>query len=199
MSSSTYYPGRFEDRVAIVTGAAQGIGQATALRLAAEGASVALADINDGPLQTSANDAKAVGGGDVLSFVGDLSRHGEAERLVSDTQSRFGKIDILINNAGGGVIRSTLEHDIDSITTTLERNLWTTIHCTRAVLPCLVERGYGRIVNLGAESVRNGFDQHALYNAAKGGVHGLTTGIARVVRPQGNRREHPRTRGHCHR
>ena len=66
-----------------------------------------------------------------------------------------------------------------TLRTTIDRNLWTTIYCTLEALPVMREQGYGRIVNVGAESVRNGLYDHAIYNAAKGGVHGLTTGLAR--------------------
>ena len=86
---------------------------------------------------------------------------------------------MLINNAGGGVILPFLQHTPDTLRATIDRNLWTTLWCTRAFLPAMLEQRYGRIVNLGADSVRNGLADHAAYNAAKGGVHGLTTGLAR--------------------
>jgi 2,3-dihydroxy-2,3-dihydro-p-cumate dehydrogenase len=88
-------------------------------------------------------------------------------------------VDILVNNAGGGVIRPTLEHTEDTLRATIDNNLWTTIRCTLALLPHMKDRGHGRIINVGAESVRNGLVDHAIYNAAKGGVHGLTSGLAR--------------------
>jgi len=84
-----------------------------------------------------------------------------------------------VNNAGGGVIRPTLEHTEETLRTTIGNNLWTTIRCTLAVLPHMAERGHGRIINIGAESVRNGLTDHAIYNAAKGGVHAMTSGLAR--------------------
>jgi len=77
------------------------------------------------------------------------------------------------------MIRPTLEHTEETLRATVDNNLWTTIRCTLAVLPHMVERGYGRIINIGAESVRNGLTDHAMYNAAKGGVHGMTAGLAR--------------------
>jgi 2,3-dihydroxy-2,3-dihydro-p-cumate dehydrogenase len=91
----------------------------------------------------------------------------------------LGGVDILVNNAGGGVIRPTLEHTEETLQATIDNNLWTTIRCTLAVLPHMVERGRGRIINVGAESVRNGLTDHAIYNAAKGGVHAMATGLAR--------------------
>jgi 2,3-dihydroxy-2,3-dihydro-p-cumate dehydrogenase len=77
------------------------------------------------------------------------------------------------------VIRPTLEHTEESLRATVDNNLWTTIYCVRAVLPHMVSRGHGRIVNIGADSVRTGLMDHAMYNAAKGGVHAMVTGLAR--------------------
>ena len=86
---------------------------------------------------------------------------------------------MLVNNAGGGVIRPTLEHTEETLQATIDRNLWTALRTTLAALPHMRERGYGRIVFVGADSVRNGLDLHAVYNAAKGGVHAFARGLAR--------------------
>jgi len=102
-----------------------------------------------------------------------------ADELLATAVDAFGQVDILVNNAGGGVIRPTLEHTEESLRATIDNNRWTTIRATLALLPHMVERGYGRIVNIGAESVRNGLVDHAMYNAAKGGVHAMATGLAR--------------------
>jgi 2,3-dihydroxy-2,3-dihydro-p-cumate dehydrogenase len=77
------------------------------------------------------------------------------------------------------VIRPTLEHTDESLRATVDNNLWTTIYCVRAALPHMVSRRHGRIVNIGADSVRTGLVDHAMYNAAKGGVHAMVTGLAR--------------------
>ena len=173
----------FEDRVAVITGAAQGIGRAIARRLADEGVSVALGDVDGHKLKETAD---LIGAGDRTTIVeADLSNRAGADDLMAAALSAFGRVDILVNNAGGGVILPTLQHSEETLRTTIDRNLWTTVHATLAVLPHMVERGYGRIVNLGAESVRNGLYWHAIYNAAKGGVHGLTTGLAREFAPRG--------------
>ncbi|HEY2098847.1 MAG TPA: SDR family oxidoreductase, partial [Pseudonocardia sp.] len=110
---------------------------------------------------------------------GDLSERANADALVAACQEAYGRVDILVNNAGGGVVRPTLTHTEETLRATVDRNLWTTIYCSLAALPVMKAQGYGRIVNMGAESVRNGLYWHAVYNAAKGGVHGLTTGLAR--------------------
>ncbi len=172
-------------RVAAVTGAASGIGLAIAERLAASGAAVVLADMAADSLRVAESRVAAAGGGGVMISVGDLSREDAANRLVGQTIERFHKIDILVNNAGGGVIRPFLSHTAETLKATIDRNLWTAIWCCRAALPAMVERGYGRIVNIGADSVRNGLWDHAAYNAAKGGLHGLTTGLAREFATSG--------------
>src|SRR5882757_8410919 len=171
---------RFDRRVAIVTGAAKGIGRAIAEHLAEEGAAVALADVLADVGRETANKI-AASGARVLFDAGDLSQPGVADRLVARTLEELGGLDILINNAGGGVIRPYLSHTEETMRATLDRNLVSTIRMTTAALPTLIERGYGRVINLGAESVRNGLWNHAMYNAAKGGVHGLTTGLAREM------------------
>ena len=99
--------------------------------------------------------------------------------MVDETLARFGRIDILVNNAGGGILRPFLDHTPATLTETIDRNLWTAIWCSWLVLPHMKAAGHGRIINIGADSVRNGLADHAGYNAAKGGVHGMTTGLAR--------------------
>ena len=162
--------GALAGRAAIVTGGATGIGAGIARRLLADGAEVLIAARSETELDNAAVEH---------GFVGDLSQPGVAQDMVAAAMALFGRVDILVNNAGGGVLRPTLEHTEDTLRATIDNNLWTTIRCTLAVLPVMVERGFGRVINIGADSVRNGLIDHAIYNAAKGGVHGLTTGLAR--------------------
>jgi 2,3-dihydroxy-2,3-dihydro-p-cumate dehydrogenase len=120
-----------------------------------------------------------------LHIVGDLSDETVTRKMIAQTMDAFGQIDILVNNAGGGVIRPFLEHDAASLNETLNRNLWTTLWACHASLPHMLKQDFGRIINIGADSVRNGLWDHAGYNAAKGGVHGLTTGLAREFAQSG--------------
>jgi 2,3-dihydroxy-2,3-dihydro-p-cumate dehydrogenase len=169
----------FTGRVACVTGAARGIGRACARHLAAGGANVALVDLDEAAAKETAAMLAAEFGVGAVGLGADLAHKAEADRALSQSIAAWGRLDILVNNAGGGVLRPTLEHDEESVRATIDRNLMTTLWCTLAAVPTMVEAGYGRIVNIGAESVRNGLYEHAVYNAAKGGVHAMCTGLAR--------------------
>lgn len=166
--------GPLEGRTAIVTGAASGIGLGTAARLISDGARVFAATRSEEELRRVTADIPVTG-----TFVGELQKPGVADDLVDTALATLGHIDILVNNAGGGVIKPTLEHTEESLQATIDNNLWTTIRCTRAVLPHMVSRQHGRLINIGADSVRTGLMDHAMYNAAKGGVHAMMTGLAR--------------------
>ena len=180
MSASNPAPGR---RAAIVTGVAMGIGgigRAIARRLAADGLSVMMADADARVVEVAADIGEALGSSEQLrTYAGDLSVERNVEALVEQTIAAFGRVDVLVNNAGGGIIRPFLEHDNASLTQTLERNLWTTLWCCHKALPHMVKANHGRIINIGADSLRTGIPQHAGYNAAKGGVVGLMVGLAK--------------------
>lgn len=167
-----------DQKVAVVTGAARGIGYAVAERFAEEGARVVLADL-DAAAVDEARARLVAGGHEAVAIAGDLSLQSVAEETIGAALSHYGRLDILVNNAGGGVLRPFLSHTPETLRATIDRNLWTAIWCCWLALPHMKAQGYGRIVNLGADSVRNGLWDHAAYNAAKGGVHGMTTGLAR--------------------
>ena len=171
------------ERVAIVTGAGAGqggkggIGRGIALRLASEGARVVVTDFDDGAAETA--DIIINQGGSASFHQGDLSTEQGATDLLDHTVSTWGRVDILVNNAGGGGIRPFLDHNAESIEQVISRNLMTMIWCCHKALPHMLKQNYGRIINMGADSVRNGLDFHTAYNAAKGGVHAIVSGLAR--------------------
>lgn len=164
--------GVLSGHAAIVTGGATGIGLAITRRLLADGAHVLVSVLDKTHLDSASLDG-------VPFFVGDLSTPGVADDLLAEAVESFGVVDVLVNNAGGGVIRPTLEHTEETLRATIDNNLWTTLRTTLALLPHMAGRGGGRIINIGAESVRNGLTDHAVYNAAKGGVHAMAVGLAR--------------------
>jgi 2,3-dihydroxy-2,3-dihydro-p-cumate dehydrogenase len=160
-------------RSAVVTGASSGIGLGIARRLTADGARVFAATRSKDDLERLVDQVDIAGG-----FVGELQQAGVADDLVNAAIGELGHVDILVNNAGGGVIAPTLEHTEETLRATVDDNLWTTIYCVLAVLPHMVARKHGRIINIGADSVRTGLMDHAVYNAAKGGVHAMVAGLA---------------------
>lgn len=170
-------------RVAIVTGATQGIGLAIARDLHECGASVVITDLQQAmldPIPALFDQSERI-----ATFAGDLSLEENANSLIAMAVTEFGRLDILVNNAGGGVILPFLEHTAETLKATIDRNLWTALWCNKAALPVMKAQQYGRVIHVGADSVRNGLWDHAAYNAAKGGVHGLTTGLAREFAKDG--------------
>jgi 2,3-dihydroxy-2,3-dihydro-p-cumate dehydrogenase len=166
-------------KVAIVTGAARGIGYAIAERLASEGASLVVSDVDGDGLATASRRLGRQFDRTPDALVGNLADRETSRRLIDRTMEAHGAVHILVNNAGGGVIRPFLDHTPETLAATIDRNLWTVIWACWHVLPIMKRQSFGRVINLGADSVRNGLWDHAAYNAAKGGVHALTTGLAR--------------------
>lgn len=170
---------RLRGKIVVITGAGQGIGRATAQRCAEEGANVVAADLHAPGAERVAKEVRECGR-EAEAFVGDLTEYTTAASLMEFTLRRFGRIDALVNNVGGATaLKPYQEWDPDEIVREMNRSILPTLWCCRAVLPIMVGQRYGRIVNVGAESVRNGLWDRAPYNVGKGGVHALTTSIAR--------------------
>jgi 2,3-dihydroxy-2,3-dihydro-p-cumate dehydrogenase len=176
---------KLDSNVAVITGAAKGIGLAIAERLATDGAKLVLADLDQAGLEGASTHLKQKFGADVVSHTGDLAEQVTAQKTIDLAIKSFGRLDILVNNAGGGIIKAFAEHSPETLKATIDRNLWTVLWCSWYAIRPMRAQGYGRIINLGADSVRNGLWDHAAYNAAKGGVNGLTTGMAREFAKDG--------------
>jgi benzoate/toluate 1,2-dioxygenase reductase component len=168
-------PGRFDAKVVVVTGAAQGIGERTARRVSAEGGTVVLADRDD--LVRDLADELAGTGREVLPFACDLERWDGAQALVRQALDRFGRIDVLVNNVGGAInFKPFTEFTDADIRAEVDRSLMTTLYACRAALPGMVERGRGVIVNVSSAATRG---IHRIpYSAAKGGINAITTSLA---------------------
>lgn len=176
---------RLEGMVAIVTGAAQNIGFAIAERLQSEGAKLLIADVDEAGLTSAADRLASRGKSAPVAFAGDLSKEDVVEAMVRQAITSHCTIDILVSNAGGGILRPFLEHTPETLRTTVDRNLWTAVWSIYYALPEMRRKKFGRVVSVGADSIRNGLWNHAGYNAAKGGVHGITTGLAREFATEG--------------
>jgi NAD(P)-dependent dehydrogenase (short-subunit alcohol dehydrogenase family) len=142
-----------KDKVAIVTGGTEGIGRATALRLAAEGAKVAIcARSKDKLEQVAAEITRA--GGTALALAADASKSADIERFIAAVAGRFGRIDILVNNAGTSARGMFLEVDDATWHADLELKLFGAIRCTRLVVPYMKKQGGGRIINITISSAK---------------------------------------------
>ena len=173
---------RFAGRVAVVTGSGRGIGRATAIRLAAEGAKVVVNDVNpDGIAETLAEiDAT---GGVAMAGPADISSEPAVNALIAGVADAWGPVDVLVNNAGGALPGSTWATVVDSSLADwnafLALNLTSAFLCSRAVLPGMLERGRGHIVCVGSISGTNGQRRGAGYAAAKAGISALVASIAK--------------------
>src|ERR1700722_10567477 len=139
---------KLQNNVAIVTGAAKGIGLAIAGRLARDGATLVLADLDESGLAPASAHLSKEFGTEVVHHAGDLSDQGTAEKTIDLATNRFGKLDILVNNAGGGIIRAFTEQTPETLKTTIDRNLWTVLWCSWYAVRPMRAKGYGRIINL---------------------------------------------------
>jgi 2-hydroxycyclohexanecarboxyl-CoA dehydrogenase len=178
--TSTAEPALLRDRVAIVTGAASGIGRAIALAMAAAGARVAIADLNEaGAVETASTIVTAAG--QAQPYQVDVTRRAVVEAMVSDVVTRWGTVHILVNNAGWDhpmAFVDTTEEFWDKV---LGINLKGPLICTKAVLPAMIAQKYGKIVSVASDAGRVGSTGEAVYSAAKGGIIAFTKTMAREV------------------
>jgi dihydroxycyclohexadiene carboxylate dehydrogenase len=167
--------GRFAGKVAVVTGAAQGVGFATAQRMGREGCRIVIADFSTGPAAEAVAALKAEGI-EAIAAIGDLSDYAQAVSVMQQAKQTFGAIHILVNNVGGTIwVKPFWHYTEDEIRTEVNRSFWPTMWCSRAVIPVMRETG-GAIVNIGSSAVEG--EYRIPYSASKGGVEALTTALA---------------------
>ncbi|MDB5489552.1 MAG: 3-oxoacyl-ACP reductase [Reyranella sp.] len=173
----------FTNKVALVTGASRGIGRAVALSLAEAGGAVA---VNYRERATDANDVVAAikgAGGKAIAVAADVSDSAAVTSMIAEIERALGPIDVLVNNAGLAIIKNIDELTEEEFDRTIAVNLKSAFLCSKAVLPGMRARKWGRIVNISSGAARGAGGIGPHYNASKAGMEGLTRGYAaRVVK-----------------
>ena len=175
------YAGRFAGRTAVVTGGASGLGKAAAARIVSEGGKVVLWDLNAEALAAAAAE---VGATDVIAL--DVSDPDAVSAAAAASNAALGKIDILIASAGiTGATVPVQEFPIDSWLRVMDINLNGVFYCSRAVVPFMLENGYGRIVNVASVAGKEGNPNASAYSASKAGVIGFTKSLGKELAGKG--------------
>ncbi|MCC2597514.1 SDR family oxidoreductase [Pusillimonas sp. MFBS29] len=181
--SSTAGTGRFTERVAVVTGGASGAGSSICREFAAQGATVVVADLN---ISAATALAKELGTNHVHAIAVDITDSSSVSALAAQVTQQCGRsADILINNAGVRIVKSLLDHTDDDWEKMININLTGHFYCTRAFAPAMIERGWGRIINIASIASFVGRPDRVAYCAAKAGTLGLTRAAAIDLRHSG--------------
>jgi 3-oxoacyl-[acyl-carrier protein] reductase len=174
--------GRVQDKATVVTGAAHGLGRAIALRLAEEGARMVLGDVDGAGLERTVSDITKAGG-QAFGVVGDVTEEAPAARLIDDAVTRYGRLDVLVNNVGGSRNAKIWEMTVEQWDFVIKLNLRSAFLCTRAAVKHMMKQRAGRIVCL-SSGAREGtpwsayYEGAASYSTAKAGIHGFVRDVA---------------------
>lgn len=171
---------KLKDKTALVAGGGRGIGRCIALALAREGAQTAVADLLVENAETVKDEIKALGVSALACQV-DLTKRQEVERMVEKVLSQFGQIDILVNSAGWDRLEPFLESSEETWERIIAINFKSVLYTTKTVLPHMIARGSGKIINISSDAGRVGSSWEAVYSGAKGAVIAFSKTLAREV------------------
>jgi len=180
---------RFQDKVAIITAAASGIGKATSRILASEGAHVVAVDVNTQALAALVDTIESTGG-NISAIEANVLESQPVEELVDSVVNTFNKIDILVNAVGGSTIIQNSAASVDNLTIddwdkVIQFNLRGTFLCTKAIIKQMKKQGNGKIVNISSDAAHSLGDPSSAYVAAKAGIMAFTKKVAREAGPYG--------------
>jgi len=174
-----------KDRVALVAAASRGLGKAAAWELAREGARVAICARGEDALRAAAREIAEDTGGEVFPVAADVTDPSDIKRLVTAVEEQFGRIDILVSNAGGPPTGAFADFNDNAWEAALQLNLLSTVRLCRAVLPGMRARNWGRIVNIISASVKQPMDGLILSSAARSAVVGMAKTLSNECAAQG--------------
>jgi NAD(P)-dependent dehydrogenase (short-subunit alcohol dehydrogenase family) len=172
---------------AIITGSTRGIGRAIAEALAAEGCNVVVSSRHEDAAVAAAEEISARGHGQAIGVACDVRSNSDCERLVRETVKRFGRIDLLVNNAGIGGFEPVATMSVDHWDAVIGTNLNSLFYCTHAALPHLKNAGTAWVINIGSLAGKNAFAGASAYNASKFGLIGFSEALMQEVRHDGIR------------
>lgn len=172
-------------KVAIVAAASSGLGKATAMELATEGARVVINARNEEQLQNAAVEIRSNTGAEVIALAGDVTREELVSQLISETKSKFGSVDILVANAGGPPAGFFDDFSAEHYRDAVELNLISTINLCREAVPQMRERGWGRIVAITSIAAKQPVENLILSNTARAGVLGFMKSLSQQIAADG--------------
>ncbi len=170
-------------KAAFVAGGSQGLGKAVAMEMSREGARIAICALDDPELPKAVEEIRQATGGEIIGIPADLGDAAQARGFIRKGIEHFGTVDILVNNAGGPPDRTFLEVDDDQWYLGIRLNLMSTIIMTREVVPVMVEKRWGRIINMTSISVKQPIDGLILSNTVRSGVIGFAKTLSNELAP----------------
>jgi meso-butanediol dehydrogenase/(S,S)-butanediol dehydrogenase/diacetyl reductase len=174
--------GRLENRTALITGGSKGIGKAIARRFVEEGASIIICARGEEALNETALELRQMGGS-VTTCVADISDRESVEQMVKQVSAGLETLDILVNNAGVMITKPFMDYSLEEFDRTMKVNLYGVFHVTQAILPAMMQRKKGKIVNIASTAGKWGSMNQSAYNASKHAVVGLTRCLALEMAP----------------
>ena len=200
----------FQGKVVVVTGASSGIGKATSIDFAKEGAQVVCVSRNGEKIKKVVDEIKSFNGKSI-GVTCDVSSHALVKRMVDKVYEQFGRVDVLVNCAGFGIYKSLKDHSIDEMEELMKTNYFGTVYTTKEVLPIMENQGTGHIVNIASMAGKLSFPNYSAYCASKFAVVGFTQSLrieleqknigVSLICPAGaktNFYDHPSFEGHPH-
>lgn len=176
---------RIDGKTALVTGASRGLGKEMAIGLGEAGANIVVTARTASEVEAAAEEIADVSGAEVLPVIADVTSPEDTARMITDTEERFGAVDILVNNAGMNVRHLLTEYPLDDWKKVTETNITGVFLATKAALPGMIERGWGRVINIGSIMGTIGLPTRVPYAATKGAVHQMTKTLSLEVAEHG--------------